>query len=110
MAFTFRRASKAMLATSSTTAAAFLATGFSKIMPISSFGFFAGILVPVNYLLVISYFPTLLIIYEKYTKNMCVKKETSTEVRERRNSLKVSKREEKEIKQKEHSIVLFFGN
>lgn len=71
MAVTFRRASKAMLATSSTTSAAFLATGFSSIMPISSFGIYAAILVPINYILVITFFPALLIIYEKKLKNSC---------------------------------------
>jgi len=68
MAVTFRRASKAMLATSSTTGAAFLATGFSPIMPISSFGFFAGILIPINFILVITFYPAVLIVYTKYTK------------------------------------------
>lgn len=78
MAITFRRASKAMLATSSTTSAAFLATGFSSIMPISSFGFYAGILIPINYLLVILFFPALLILSETKFGNMhvfcCLKK------------------------------------
>lgn len=69
MAFTFRKATKAILATSSTTTAAFIATGFSKIMPISSFGYFAGILVPVNFALVCLYFPAVLMIYELKTKN-----------------------------------------
>lgn len=72
MAVTFRRASKAMLATSSTTAAAFLATAFSKIMPISSFGYFAAILIPINFLLVITFFPCCLMVFERYTKHMCL--------------------------------------
>lgn len=72
MAFTFKRASRAMLATSSTTGAAFLATGLSPIMPVASFGFFAGILIPINFLLVITFYPAILIIYEKHTKKMCV--------------------------------------
>lgn len=71
MAFTYRRASRAMLATSSTTAAAFFATGFSTLMPISSFGIFAGILVPVNYLLVIFFFSSIVLIYDKYIQNKC---------------------------------------
>ena len=71
MAVTFKRAAKAMLATSSTTSAAFLATGFSAIMPISSFGIYAGILVPINYILVITFFPALLIIYETKLKECC---------------------------------------
>lgn len=68
MAVTFKRASKAMLATSSTTSAAFFATGFSAIMPISSFGIYAGILIPVNYILVITFFPAILIYWEKNLK------------------------------------------
>lgn len=82
MAVTFRRASKAILATSSTTGAAFLATGLSTIMPISSFGFFAGVLIPINFILVITFYPVLLMIYTKYTKNMCTMascRKTSTE-------------------------------
>ena len=49
MNYTWRKATKAISTTSFTTAMAFLATGFSKIMPISAFGFFASILVVVNY-------------------------------------------------------------
>lgn len=69
LAVTFRRSSKAMLATSSTTTAAFLATGFSNIMPVSSFGFFAVVLVPLNYIEVITVFPVFLVFYEKKIKN-----------------------------------------
>mmetsp|Transcript_16022 Transcript_16022/g.1432 ORF Transcript_16022/g.1432 Transcript_16022/m.1432 type:complete len:83 (+) Transcript_16022:552-800(+) len=79
MAFTFRRASKAMLATSSTTGAAFLSTGLSPIMPISSFGFFAGILIPVNFVLVITFFPAVLMVYEKYFRNLFSKKSKNEE-------------------------------
>lgn len=68
MGVTFRRASRAMLATTSTTSAAFFLTGFSNIMPISSFGIFSSILIPVNFLLVITFYPAILIVYEKYVK------------------------------------------
>ena len=68
MAYTFRRASVAILATSSTTAFAFLSNGFSPLMPVSAFGYFAFIIVPVNYVLIILYFPAFLIIYEKKIK------------------------------------------
>lgn len=61
---------KNQLATSSTTSAAFLVSYFSEIMPISSFGIFAGILIPINYLLVILYYPVVIISYEKYVKGM----------------------------------------
>lgn len=71
MAVTFRRASKAMLATSSTTSAAFLATGMSPIMPISSFGIFAGILIPVNYILVITFYPAIVIVHYNHFIDKC---------------------------------------
>ena len=68
MAYTFRRAYKAILATSSTTAFAFLSNGFSALMPISAFGWFAFVIVPVNYVLIVFYFPCFLIIYEETIK------------------------------------------
>lgn len=74
MALTFRRAAWAMLATSSTTSAAFLATGLSDIMPISAFGIFAGILVPINYLLTIFFMPCILIIRKKMPDCPCRKR------------------------------------
>ena len=69
MAYTFRRAYKAILATSSTTAFAFLSNGFSSLMPVSAFGYFAFVIVPVNYVLIVFYFPAFLIIYEKSVKD-----------------------------------------
>jgi predicted RND superfamily exporter protein len=68
MAYTFRRAYKAILATSSTTAAAFLSNGFSTLMPVSAFGYFAFVIVPVNYVLIVFYFPAFLIHYENWAK------------------------------------------
>ena len=53
MAYTFRRAYKALLATNSTTALAFLSNGFSSLMPVSAFGYFAFVIIPVNYVLII---------------------------------------------------------
>lgn len=64
MAIAFKKASLAMLVTSATTTAAFIVTGFSDLMPVSSFGFYAATLIPVNYLLVILYFPAVLAVYE----------------------------------------------
>lgn len=37
-------------------------------MPISAFGYFAFVIVPVNYVLIVFYFPCYLIIYENYVK------------------------------------------
>jgi predicted RND superfamily exporter protein len=66
MAYSFRRASRAMAVTSSTTSVAFLANIASPILPIRAFGIFAGVIVPVNYILVVLVFPPATIIYEKY--------------------------------------------
>eukprot|EP01029_Cantina_marsupialis_P020736 TRINITY_DN4883_c0_g2_i1.p1 TRINITY_DN4883_c0_g2~~TRINITY_DN4883_c0_g2_i1.p1 ORF type:complete len:896 (-),score=296.27 TRINITY_DN4883_c0_g2_i1:443-3130(-) len=57
MAYTWKRASKAMLVTSFTTFAAFMATGISDIKPISAFGQYSAVLVIVNFMLVCTYFP-----------------------------------------------------
>jgi hypothetical protein len=53
-----------MAITSSTTAVAFFANGLSKLVTISSFGWFAGVIVPVNYLLVIMILPPAAVWYE----------------------------------------------
>ena len=65
LAYSFRRASRATLTTSSTTSAAFLANAFSPIMPIASFGIFAAIIIFVNYLLIIFFIPPFVIWYER---------------------------------------------
>ena len=72
MNYTWRKATKAISTTSFTTAMAFLATGFSKIMPISAFGFFASVLVVVNYCFAIIVFPACLIIFERYLAHRCM--------------------------------------
>lgn len=69
MAYTFRRASRAMFMTSSTTCVAFLANYFSPIMPIRAFGIFAAIIIPINFILVIWVFPSLIIFEDKYIKS-----------------------------------------
>ena len=71
MAYTFRRASRAMAMTSSTTAAAFLANIFSPIMPIKSFGIYSGIIVPLNFFMTVTMFPSATIIYETYFSDCC---------------------------------------
>ena len=69
MAYTFRRASKAMAVTSSTTSVAMFANFFGDVMPIKSFGVFAGVIVPVNFLLVVMFFPAGITLYETYIKS-----------------------------------------
>jgi len=66
MAFAFRRAARAMAVTSSTTSVAFMANVFSPIMPIRGFGIYSGIIVPVNYLLVVMILPPAVIWYERH--------------------------------------------
>ena len=64
MAYTFRRSMRAMAFTSSTTAIAFFANFFSPLMPMKSFGIFAGIIIVVNYIQVCFIFPCAVIVYE----------------------------------------------
>ncbi len=80
LAYTWKRAAKAILITASTTSVAFLATGTSDIMPISSFGIYAGIIVPVNYLIVVCNYPAILMLWEKYiNKKICTCMDTQCE-------------------------------
>ena len=65
LAYSFRRAARATAVTSSTTSVAFLANAFSPLMPVSSFGIYAAIIISVNYALVILIFPPLIIWYDK---------------------------------------------
>jgi len=64
LAYSFRRSVRAMAITSSTTAVAFFANSFSPLMNIAAFGIFAGIIVPINYFLVIMIFPPAVVWYE----------------------------------------------
>lgn len=69
MAYSWRRAVRAMAVTSSTTSVAFMANYFSPLMPIKAFGVFAGIIIPVNYALVVFVFPPATIFYENQIEN-----------------------------------------
>lgn len=62
---TFERASLMCLATTATTFSAFMATGISTIMPISTFGFFAGSVIFCNFVLLIGVYPSTLMVWEK---------------------------------------------
>eukprot|EP00003_Mantamonas_plastica_P033189 TRINITY_DN937_c0_g1_i7.p1 TRINITY_DN937_c0_g1~~TRINITY_DN937_c0_g1_i7.p1 ORF type:complete len:810 (-),score=255.54 TRINITY_DN937_c0_g1_i7:111-2540(-) len=61
MTWAFNRASKAMFVTSFTTMAAFLVTGTSNIMPIATFGIFAGFLIAANYYMVVTFYPAVIL-------------------------------------------------
>lgn len=66
MAITYRRASKSMFVTSITSAAAFAVAAFtSELMPIKSLGLMGSVLLIVNYFMVCSVFPSLIIIRER---------------------------------------------
>ena len=68
MSYAFRRASTAMGITSATTFIAFLATYFSPMLPIASFGVWAATVVLVNYLLVIVYYPAVVSVHHQFVK------------------------------------------
>ena len=75
MAYAWRRAVRAIAVTSSTTSVAFLANIFSPLMPIKAFGIFAGMIIPMNYILMIFIFPSAVIFYEDRIANIgCCKK------------------------------------
>ena len=74
MNYTWRRTSKAIFTTSITTFVSFLATGFSKIMPISAFGFLTGTFVLAVYSFAITSYPCCVIIYDRYLSKCCVYK------------------------------------
>ena len=59
----YRRAAITMLVTSLTTMIAFFASALSPLLAVSSFGLFSGLLVFVNYISVITYFPTVVMLY-----------------------------------------------
>lgn len=65
LAYAFRRAARATAVTSSTTSVAFLANSLSPLMPISSFGIYAAVIISVNYALIILVFPPLIIWYDR---------------------------------------------
>ena len=68
MSYSYKRAAHAMAVTTFTTVIAFLATAFSPIMPISAFGIWAALVIFVNYLFMITYFPCCLSWYHQYIR------------------------------------------
>ena len=65
----YRRSAAAMLITSLTTMVAFFANAFSPLLMVNSFGLFSGLVIFVNYLSVITYFPCVVVIYHVYFEN-----------------------------------------
>lgn len=83
MSYAWKRAVRAIAVTSSTTAVAFLANTLSPMMPIQSFGIYAAIIIPANYLLIVLLFPPAVIFYEdrfeKYKFCCCCPKKEKAE-------------------------------
>ena len=80
MTYAWRRAVRAIAVTSGTTTVAFLANILSPQMPIQSFGIYAAVIIPANFVLIVMMFPPAVIIYEKYLAKFkcccfCLKKE-----------------------------------
>jgi len=69
MAYAFRSSARAMAITSSTTSVAFFANIFSPLLPIKTFGIFSGVIIPVNFILVVLFMPPAVIIYEEYVQD-----------------------------------------
>ncbi|ELU03862.1 hypothetical protein CAPTEDRAFT_209557 [Capitella teleta] len=62
----YRKASLAMFFTSLTTGTAFIISAFSPFLAINSFGLFCGLLILVNYISVIVFFPSVVVMYHLY--------------------------------------------
>ena len=65
----YRKAAGAMLYTSLTTAVAFAVSAASPLLGISTFGLFSALLIVVNYISVIVFFPTVIVTYHIYWEN-----------------------------------------
>ena len=66
MTYTYRRAAYSMFVTTFTTAISFFATAFSSLTPIAAFGYWAGIVITINYLLMLTFFPACVSWYVQY--------------------------------------------
>ncbi|XP_062604597.1 uncharacterized protein LOC134266358 [Saccostrea cucullata] len=69
----YNRAAKTTFVTSLTTLAAFLVSGTSPLLPIRSFGLFTGILVGVNYVCDLVFFPTAIVLYSEKIRPKTIK-------------------------------------
>ena len=71
LSWSWRKSCTAMLVTSLTTAAGFYSTAISRLLPLREFGFFLGGLVVVNYLYMLTYFPAVVVLHQKYQLHCC---------------------------------------
>ena len=69
----YRKAAKTTFVTSCTTMMAFLVSGLSPLLPVRTFGIFSGLLVVINYIWVIVYFPTIIILHHAKVKGIWYK-------------------------------------
>lgn len=66
MFYAYKRTASAVFNTSFTTAMAFVSTGISPMMSISTFGWFASVCICVNYLFVITFTPCVILVHHIY--------------------------------------------
>ena len=66
MYYAYKRTATAVFNTSFTTAMAFVSTGISPMMSISTFGWFASVCICVNYLFVITFTPCVILVHHIY--------------------------------------------
>mmetsp|Transcript_6051 Transcript_6051/g.11498 ORF Transcript_6051/g.11498 Transcript_6051/m.11498 type:complete len:998 (+) Transcript_6051:160-3153(+) len=64
MGIAYSRTAQAVFNTSFTTAMAFVATAISPIMPISTFGIYAALCIVINYIMVITFTPCAVLVWE----------------------------------------------
>ena len=64
----YRKAAKTTFVTSVTTMMAFFVSGLSPLLPVKTFGIFSGFLIMLNYLWVIVYFPSIIMLHHTKTK------------------------------------------
>ena len=75
MYYAYKRTASAVFNTSFTTAMAFVSTGISPMMSISTFGWFASVCICINYIFVITWTPTVILVHHLYVVpayNKCV--------------------------------------
>jgi len=66
MLFTYKRTAQAVFNTSFTTAVAFFGTAVSPVMPVAAFGILAALAILMCYLLVITWWPAVIMVWELY--------------------------------------------
>lgn len=110
MAYAFRSSARAMAITSSTTSVAFFANIFSPLLPIKTFGIFSGVIIPVNFILVVFFMPPAVILYEEYIQDAfcccckcnCLRKKSRDDA-DHENGEEINQDDEENIEEKTSS-------